>query len=86
MSHKGCREDPWGGRLMRVQRSRGAYTTNLPKPCQQMQLVVPEEGARTHFPDSQNDVALEHKGDRLWVRAGIAGIRFCRCAPEACDL
>jgi len=45
--------------------------------------MVPREEARTHFPESQDDVALQHKGDRLWVRAKI---RFRGRTPETRNL
>jgi hypothetical protein len=51
---------------MRAQRSHGAYTTDLPI-YQQTRPVVPRDGAQTHFPDSQDNVPLQGKGNRLWV-------------------
>ena len=41
------------------------------------------EGAQTHFPDGQNNVALQHEGNRLWVGAKI---RFRGRTPETRNL
>ena len=42
-----------------------------------------ENVARTHFPDCQNDVALQREGDRLWVGSDIW---LCRCPPKSGNL
>ena len=59
---------------MRGQRSHDAYTTNLPKLSANRQRYQGSV-ALTHFPDGQNDVALQHEGDRLWVgpKIGLRG-------------
>lgn len=48
-----------------------------------MQSKVPENVVQTHFPDCQNDVALQREGDRLWIRLDIG---LCRCPPKAGNL
>ena len=69
---------------MRAQRSRGAYIINLAR-LSENGGAVPRKGAQTHFPDGQNDVALQHKRNRLCHGVG-ARIRFRGSTPKTRNL
>jgi len=71
---------------MIIQCPRKEATVHVQQICQggqYMQSKMLQKVARTHFPDCQNDVALQREGDRLWVGPDIW---LCRCTPEAGNL